>query len=137
MQAYQTEYIDNLRAIVALSVWKPEEGQTAADFAAQVRKKDGELHRLEKRNIELLRTDLFPVLDNLFSASDALLQSLKEFAAQLLNSREELDDGLFCRIHEALLALARQKKDRAGIIRELYWLGIGSNSRCQAGGTDL
>ncbi len=131
MQAYQTEYIDNLRAIVALSVWKPEEGQTAADFAAQVRKKDGELHRLEKRNIELLRTDLFPVLDNLFSASDALLQSLKEFVAQLLNSREELDDGLFCRIHEALLALARQKKDRAGIIRELYWLGIGSNSRCR------
>lgn len=129
MQAYQTEYIANLRAIVALSVWKPEEGQNAADFAAQVQKKDGELHRLEKRNIELLRDNLFPALDNLFSASDERLQSLKEFAAQLLNSREELDDGLFCRIHEALLALARQKKDRAGVIRELYWLGIGSNSR--------
>lgn len=129
MQPYQTEYIDNLRAIAALSVWQPEQGQTLESFTAQVQRKDSELQRLEKRNIELLRTGFFPALDDLFSAPDALLTSLEEFAAQLLNSREELDDGLFCRIHQALLSLARQKKDRAGIIRELYWLGIGSNSR--------
>ncbi len=38
--------------------------------------------------------------------------------------------GLFCQIHQALLNCARLKKDQAGMIRELYWLGIGRNNRC-------
>ena len=38
--------------------------------------------------------------------------------------------GLFCQIRQALLTLARQKKDRAAMIRHLYWLGMGRNSLC-------
>ena len=43
---------------------------------------------------------------------------------------EELDIGLFCRIHQALLNRARLAKDQNGMIRELYWLGLGRHNQC-------
>ena len=55
---------------------------------------------------------------------------LEEFSFKLYDGRTELDVGLFCRIHQALLGLARFNEDRDAIIRELYWLGMGSNALC-------
>ena len=46
----------------------------------------------------------------------------------MFDARKELDVGLFCQIHQALLTLARQKQDRNAMIRELYWLGMGRNA---------
>jgi len=84
--------------------------------------------RLGKRNMELLRTGLFPLLDDLFDASQEAVKELEEFSFQLFDGRKELDVGLFCQIHQALLTLARQKEDLNAMIRELYWLGLSRNS---------
>lgn len=86
--------------------------------------------QLAQRNIELLRIGLFPLLDNLFGAGPEELKELEEFSFELFSGRKELDVGLFCQIHQALLALARQKQDRNAMIRELYWLGMGRNALC-------
>lgn len=86
--------------------------------------------QLEQRNIELLRTGLFPLLDDLFGADAGELKDLEEFSFALFSVRRELDVGLFCQIHQALLTLARQKQDRNAMIRELYWLGMGRNAFC-------
>jgi len=87
------------------------------------------VEQLARRDMELLRGQFFPLLDNLFAADGAALEDLEEFAARLLGRPEELDAGLFCQIRQALLSMARQNRDRAGAIRELYWLGMGRHSR--------
>jgi len=78
--------------------------------------------------MELLRTGLFPMLDNLFNASQDEVKELEQFAHQLFDGQQELDAVLSCQIHQALLTLARQNQDTDAIIRELYWQGMGRYS---------
>ena len=130
MQLYQQEYIANLRRIAALTARKKPEGLPFADYEARMDRDGEQAEALVRRNMELLRGELFPVLDNLFQADRETLEELEAFAAELLNAREEQDAGLFCQIYRALLSLARQKDDQGGMIRSLYWLGIGRNSLC-------
>ena len=80
--------------------------------------------------MKLLREGLFPVLDHIFDADQETLSELYDFAGQLLSGADELDGGLFCQIHRALLNLARLTKNRDKIIEELYWLGIGYYNIC-------
>ena len=77
------------------------------------------------RNMTLLREGLFSTLDHLFDADRETLEELEEFATYLMGGKETQDEGVFRLIHRALLSLARQKGDRCGMIRELYWLGMG------------
>lgn len=130
MQPYQEEYIANIKEITALTARKIPKGQSFEAYYAACLEDRGQVEQKAKRNMEILRTKLFPVLDHMREADEEELAELGEFAGQLLNIREDLDAGLFCRIHHALLSLARQKKDRGGMIRELYWLGIGANNLC-------
>ncbi len=130
MQLYQQEYIANLRRIAALTARKKPEGLPFADYEARMDRDEAQAEALVRQNMELLRGELFPVLDNLFQADRETLEELEAFAAELLNVREEQDAGLFCQIYRALLSLARQKDDQGGMIRSLYWLGIGRNSLC-------
>lgn len=130
MQPYQEEYIANIKEITALTARKIPKGQSFEAYYAAWQEDRIQVEQKTERNMELLRTRLLPVLDHMPEADSETLAELGEFAEQLLNSREELDAGLFCRIHHALLSLARQKKDRGGMIRELYWLGIGANNLC-------
>lgn len=130
MQPYQEEYIANIKEITALTARKIPKGQSFEAYYAACQEDRIQVEQKTERNMELLRTRLLPVLDHMPEADSETLAELGEFAGQLLNSREELDAGLFCRIHHALLSLARQKKDRGGMIRELYWLGIGANNLC-------
>ena len=78
----------------------------------------------------LLRENLFPVLDNLPEAGPQETEDLRQFAAALIQGRIELDAILYCQIHQSLLGLARHRRDRDGIIRELYSLGIGRYAQC-------
>lgn len=125
MQPYQEEYIANLKEITLLTSGEEREGQNFEEFLAQA---DGQKRRAEekaKRNMKLLREGLFPVLDHIFDADEEETAQLREFAGGLLSGRDELDVGLYCQVHKALLSLARQTKDRKNMIRELYSLGMG------------
>ena len=130
MQPYQEEYTANLNAIAALTARKKVQGRSFEDYLDQLLADRERAEELVRRNMALLRENLFPVLDHLFEMGDKVLNELQEFAGKLLSGRSELDAGLFCQIHQALLSRARMKGDRAHIIEELYWLGIGRNSLC-------
>ena len=128
MRPYQQEYLDNLRQFSVLSQRKHPGELTYEEYSARMAQDREQIIRLARRNMELLRTGLFPVLDNLFDADKEELKELEEFSFKLFDARRELDVGLFCQIRQALLSLARQKQDRDSMIRELYWLGMGRNA---------
>lgn len=130
MQPYQEEYIANLRQIADLTQWKKPGQISFQEYCIRLRQSEAQAAQIAKRSVELLRGRLFPVLDELFQADAGTVQDLEEFSAQLFDGRTELDVGLFCQIRQALLTLARQKKDRAAMIRHLYWLGMGRNCLC-------
>lgn len=130
MQPYQEEYIANLKDIAALAARKKTEGCSFEDYMARLAQDRDLLEQKAARNMELLRTQLFPLLDHLPEAGAEELAGLQAFAGKLFQVGEELDTGLFCQIHRALLGLARLLKDRQGMIRELYWLGLGRNNLC-------
>ena len=125
MRPYQEEYIANSREFNALTVKRLPEDRSFADYAARMERQRARREVLAERNMELLREELLPTLDHLPNADEETLGSLAEWAGQMFNGRDGLDTGQFCLIHRSLLGLARQKGDREGIIRELYWLGIG------------
>lgn len=130
MQPYQEEYVSNLQKIAGLTGWRRPEGMPFADYSVRLLENEEQAERLARRNMELLRSKLFPVLDALFEMDGAVLAELAEFSLQLFNGQKELDVGLFCRIRQALLTVARQKRDRNAMIRELYWLGMGRYKLC-------
>ena len=130
MEPYQEEYIANLREIAALSPRRqPSEG-TLADYTDRLRRDRARQKQLAARNMALLRENLVPVLDNLPEAGPQETEDLRQFAAALIQGRIELDAILYCQIHQSLLGLARHRRDRDGIIRELYSLGIGRYAQC-------
>lgn len=128
MQPYQEEYIANLRDIALLVLQKKPAGHSFEEYKEELIEDRRRLKERVSRNISLLREHLFPLLDNLLDAKEEEIAELEEFAGRLLNGREELDGGLFCQIHQALLSRARLSKDQNSIIRHLYWLGIGRNN---------
>lgn len=130
MQPYQEEYIANLKDIAVLTARKKPGESSFAEYSAKIFQDGQQAEEKMKRNMELLRDEMFPVLDHMYEADEETLKELQEFAGKLLEGREELDVGLFCQIHKALLALARKKQDRSAMIRELYWLGMGYYNLC-------
>ncbi len=130
MQPYQNEYIANLKEITALTESRKPIGLSFEEYLAELLRSRERAEQLSKRNMELLRGELFPLLDHLFEAGDKVLAELQEFAGRLLSGQEELDAGLYCQIHQALLSHARMRRDRCSTIEELYWLGIGRNNLC-------
>ncbi len=122
MRPYQKEYIENIREIAALTARKDPDGLTLEAYEARMRRDEVAAWEKVGRNMTLLREGLFSTLDHLF---DADRETLEEFATHLMGGKETQDEGVFRLIHRALLSLARQKGDRCGMIRELYWLGMG------------
>lgn len=125
MRPYQEEYLANVRAYAALTAAHPGADE---DPVKWVERNEAERKRLIQRNMELLREGLVPQLDRLPEADEAELAELRAFTAELYGGGRDLDLGLFCHMRQALLNLARQKRDRDGVIRELYWLGIGKHA---------
>lgn len=130
MQPYQEEYIKNLKDIAALAAQISPVGESFEDYQTRLSRRRVRVEEKISRNMELLKTKLFPLLDHLPEAGETEREELQEFAGKLFQVGDELDTGLFCRIHQALLNVARQQKDQKGIIRELYWVGLGKHNRC-------
>lgn len=132
MQPYQEEYIANLKEITMLAEEKGQKNRkiTFEEYAALTKERRRQAEEKAKRNMKLLREGLFPVLDHIFEADREEVRQLQEFADRLLDGGEELDAGLYCQIHKALLNLARRNQCREDMIRELYRLGMGYHSLC-------
>lgn len=130
MQPYQEEYIANLKEITLLTAQKNFISDSYSAYLSVLNNAREQIVKIIRRNIQLLRDGFFPLLDNLFDAGEKDLKDLEDFAGALLDGKNELDSGLFCQIHQALLNRARLMKDRNAIIRHLYWLGIGLHSTC-------
>ena len=130
MQQYQEEYIENLKDIAALAAHVRPKDSSFAAYQAELTDRRACVENKTARNMELLKTKLFPLLDHLLQAQPEELQELQEFSEKLFQVGDELDTGLFCQIHQALLNLARLREDQEGMIRELYWLGLGKHNRC-------
>ena len=125
MRPYQEEYISNVRTYDALAFAGDPADRSPEDCLLRLDRNEEQKRGLITRNMELLRRDMKGQLDRLLEPGSGETEDLDAFAAALYDRRKELDIGLFCAIHQALLNLARQKQDRDAIIRELYWLGIG------------
>lgn len=130
MKPYQEEYIKNVKDIIARTAKRDLKGYSFDESQAKLVQYRQWMEQMVKRNMLLLKEELFPVLDHLFEAGDQELSELEEFAEKLSNSREDLDVELFCQIHQALLNRARHLRDTNTMIRELYWLGMGLNKIC-------
>lgn len=130
MQPYQEEYLDNLRQFDALFQRRQSKKLDFEAYMAQAQADREKILRLSRRNMELLRTGLFPSMEGLYGWEPQQVAELEEFSFRLFDGRVELDIGLFCQIHQALLGLARFNEDRDAIIRELYWMGMGLNALC-------
>lgn len=125
MRPYQKEYISNIREITALTDRRNPDGLSPAEYEKRLLQDEESARKRVERNMELLRKGLLPELDHIFEAGEEELRDLEAFASRLAGGQETADEGVFRLIHRALLSLARQKGDRCGMIRELYWLGMG------------
>jgi hypothetical protein len=125
MQPYQTRYIENMREIVRL---RDLSAGFDGDFDAwygQRREASNRIDALFRENTDLLDASLFPVLDDLHNATPETIAELVAFGDQLMDWHTNLDCGVYNLIHDALLSLYRVRRDRNGVIRELYKLGMG------------
>lgn len=130
MDPYQEEYIANLKEIASLAARKKPGNRSFEEYQEGLLRNRRRIEKIVDRNMEMLKSELFPLLDHLPEAKEEEISKLQEFAGKLFQVGEELDTGLYCQIHQALLNRARQAKDHNGIIRELYWLGIGRHNCC-------
>lgn len=130
MRPYQEEYIANIKEIIALTGRIKTGGLSFEEYADLLEQNETLAREKARRSMELLREGLFPALDRLFEADREELEELTEFASHLMGGKETQDEGVSHLIHQALLSLARQKRDRSGTIRELYWLGMGHYWLC-------
>ena len=84
MRPYQEEYIANLEEIAALTAGrKPEDGSLEA-YRARLDREERRQLELVDRSMELLRGELFPLLDHLPDADGETLVELGRFGSPLL-----------------------------------------------------
>ena len=125
MLEWQERYIRNARRIRILNDFARDHARGYEAWRESRRLAEGEEAELREENIRLLKTEFFPMLDTLYSASPEALSSLEEFGDALMDWKTNLDSGLYVVIHDAFLTLCRHRQDREGVIRELYRLGMG------------
>ena len=125
MLPYQTSYLDNLREILSLSDFYRSSRTSFEEYYAERLSARQRTAELKAENLRLLSDHLFPALDNLHAAEEEDISHLEEFAEALLDWKTNLDCGVYLLIHESLLSLFRVRRDRDGIIRELYKVGMG------------
>ena len=123
MRPYQEEYLALLRSVTEGAGPQLDEMEQE-DFVHAVREANRAADRAVARGTRLLREELFPVLDDILTASPEEVASLEEFAGKLTSGREQKDIGLNYRIHLALVSYARHKNLRDMLIRELYLMGM-------------
>lgn len=120
MRPYQEQYIENARKVMALSDLSGERWEDVDAFMEDHREKTACIRGIIRENTELLRANLFVVLDDIVSASEEEIGHLKDFAAHLAEGVRHLDLYLHYMIHYALTAYARHWEKRDMLIQELY-----------------
>lgn len=125
MQPYQLRYIENTKKIADMISFYRGAGSDFDSWYRERKDLQQEITSLREDNLRLLNDYLFPTLDELYSASAETIKDLEDFAADLLDWHTNLDCGVYLVIHDSLLSLCRTRKDRNGIIRELYLVGMG------------
>ena len=120
MKEYQERYIANLKEIFLLTAPPQEIPQDVPAFAKERRRCWEQARVLAVENTVLLREELFPVLDNIVSASEEDVENLEEFAGQLLSGATQLDVVLNYYLHNALIVYARRWNKRDMLIKALY-----------------
>ena len=125
MLPYQEQYVQNTQEIGRLDDARETLQGSFEEWLAFLKQTDERIEALRQDNVRLLNDFLFPRLDDLHNASGDEISDLEAFAAALMDWSSNLDCGVYVLIHDALLSMYRIRKDRAGIIRELYHLGMG------------
>ena len=125
MRDWQEKYISNVREAASLFIFSVRPGEAFEAWYAREKAAGKRMEELKRENIALLSGYLFPALDDLFAAGAEDIRDLEAFADQLMDWKTNLDCGVYTAIHEALLNMNRIRKERDGVIRELYRLGMG------------
>lgn len=119
MREYQKKYLENLSRVLELkslpaSLPGPEE------YIAGIARRTEELRRLSEENTAMLRRELFPLLDDIISASEEDIGNLARFAAAMENRGAYLDLVLCWYLHNAIITYARHWGKRDLLICHLY-----------------
>ena len=125
MLPYQEKYIDNLKQILKFAETIRTPGEDFEVWYEDCLSSKEKIVALRKENNQILQEDLFPVLDDLYNASEEVLQSLEDFGDKLMDWKNNLDVGVYVIIHESLLKMYRIARNPSRIIKELYKLGMG------------
>ncbi len=120
MRPYQQKYIDNIEKILNLSDLSLDITEDSMSFLEKRQNKRRLIGDLVKQNTALLREELFPLLDDIISASQNEINDLISFAEALTPGARRLDNLLSYTIHNALVVYARHWNMRDMLIRELY-----------------
>ncbi|MEY8312050.1 HD domain-containing phosphohydrolase [Oscillospiraceae bacterium 42-9] len=120
MREYQEKYIQNLKEIFVLNAAPEQIPLDVEAFVQERNQRRAQARALAQENTALLRQELFPLLDDVVSASDEDVAHLEDFAAHLVEGAAQLDMVLSYYLHNALLVYARRWEKRDMLIRELY-----------------
>ena len=125
MEPYQNKYIENLRELQKLNDFFSVATDAFAPWYEEQLRRRVRMEALKRENMTLLNEHLFPTLDELHGVAPSVIADLEAFADVLMDWSTNLDCGVYTVIHDALLSLYRVRRDRNGIIKELYKLGMG------------
>lgn len=119
MREYQEKYLRNLQRVFELNSL-PGELPSPEEYLARRAQRAKELKVLSEENTALLRRELFPLLDDIITATEDDISNLEEFAAAM-NSRGAYLDLVLCYyLHNAIITYARHWHKRNLLIRHLY-----------------
>ncbi len=124
MRPYQEQYIDNVNKVMVLSDTSGEIPEDIDVFMEKHYENTIQIRRIIQENTELLRRNLFSVLDDIASADQEEIEQLSDFAANLAHGAQSLDLYLHYMIHNALITYARHWGKRDMLIKELYYTAL-------------
>lgn len=117
------EYVERKARIKYLSAPMPHKGETPEAYYKQLLNNFLQIRELAEQNRALLKTVLYPVLDDKESClKQHQIESIKGLIEKLLNSysMDNLDAGMAARAADRLLLDAEHKSDVAYLIEELH-----------------
>lgn len=124
MRQYQEQYCENTGKVHKLLGRHTVPEDRPEDFYRRKLEECMEIRRLREENMDILRTRLIPLLDDILNADPEDVEALAEFADALM--KNQLDNGLQYQVCNALVTYARRKKDRELLIKELYMTAMAA-----------
>ncbi len=125
MREYQWAYMENLARVIELYDPFRDLPEDGAALLSQRREKCRRIQAIIEENNAMLRQHLFPMLDDIASASEEEISHLEDFAAQLGSGGPNQPDlVLHYILRRALVTYARKWGKRDMLIRELYHAGL-------------